>query len=158
MDICGHSMKQCREAGNFTFPPPPVKIEHGKEEEPHFTEEDNRINLIRCKKQQFYDGKICRHLCSKTLILKSTKKNSKSHCESICFEIARTSDGAGAICPYQKYCINGCPCLHYKCEKTQSVQRMIPVFDLSSSETLDVDFAEGNLNQFLYLKILLLEF
>ena len=101
-----------------------------------FDEKDNRVNLRRCKKNKFYDATVCRHLCSMTLVLKSKKTSQVNGCEKICFELTKSHESAGEICPYQKYCPNGCPCKHYVCDKiTENDQERIPVWDLGSKTT-----------------------
>ena len=135
MDYCGHLMKKCHETGEFILPEPVSKIKHAKAEPEIFTEEENKVNLRRCQKKQFYDQNICRHLCSNTLVLESTKSHPISPCESTCFELTRSSKSAGEVCPTQKYCENGCPCPFYECEKIDSRQKMIPVFDLETNST-----------------------
>ena len=151
MDICGHLMKECRETKKFILPEPAMKIEEEVFDQVDFTEEDNEINLFRCKKQQFYDAQICRHLCSKTLVLDTKQTNLQSHCQSICLDLSRASDGAGEICPYEKYCINGCPCLHFNCEKTSSDQKMTPVFDLHNSQVVNITEIEGKFISFFFI-------
>lgn len=135
MDYCGHLMKQCHETEEFILPAPVVKIEAQKAASLVFSTEENEVNLLRCQKKKFYDQKICRHLCSKTLVLESTRTNPISPCESMCFELTRSSDSAGEVCPTQKYCPYGCPCPFYDCEKIQSRQKMVPVFDLRKNST-----------------------
>ena len=55
-----------------------------------------------------------------------------NNCEEICFELTRSSE-SGKICPYQKYCPNGCPCKHYVCEKIRiNDQQEVAVWDLES--------------------------
>ena len=133
MDFCGHLMKQCYETEEFILPEPVSKIQAKEKSAAVFTREESDVNRIRCQKKQFYDQKMCRHLCSATLVLRSTKIEPISSCEAMCFELTRTSDSAGAVCPFQKYCLNGCPCPFYDCEKLDSHQKMIPVFHLQNS-------------------------
>ena len=145
MDYCGHLMKQCHETKEFILPEPVSKIQPPKHSPFIFSEEENEVNLVRCKKKRFYDQKICRHLCSTTLVLESTRANSISPCESMCFQLTRSSDTAGEVCPFQKYCQKGCPCPFYDCEKLQSRQKMTPIFDLKqksedSYDTFDTKF------------------
>ena len=85
---------------------------------------------------------ICRHLCSSSLVLKP-KRSIINSCEEICFELTKSSQLSGEICPYQKYCSNGCPCKYYVCDKTSvKDQEVIPVWDLQSrtNRTEDIDF------------------
>ena len=133
MDYCGHLMKQCYETEEFFLPKPVSKIEHANDTHLVFSEEENDVNLRRCQKKQFYDQKICRHLCSETLVLESMRTKPISPCESICFELTRTAESSGQVCPSQKYCPLGCPCPHYECEKTDSRQKFVPVFDLEEA-------------------------
>ena len=135
MDYCGHLMKQCFETQEFILPEPVSQIELTNATPLDFSEEENEVNLRRCQKKQFYDQKICRHLCSKTLVLQSTRTNPISLCESMCFQLTKSSDAAGEVCPFQKYCTKGCPCPYYECEKLESCQKLIPVFDLKKSQT-----------------------
>ena len=128
---CQELMKQCHETEEFLLPQPVSKIEVKEAKPSHtFSEMENEVNLRRCQKKKFYDAKICRHLCSKTLVLKSTRSNPTSPCESICYQLTRSFDSAGEVCPTEKYCRNGCPCPHYQCEKIVSNETLIPVFDL----------------------------
>ena len=134
MDFCGHLMKQCHEIEEFILPEPVSKIEPAKSAPLVFSKDENEVNLTRCQKKRFYDQQICRHLCSETRVLKSTRTSSISPCESICFELTRSFDSAGDVCPFQKYCQNGCPCPFYECEKFDSRQKLIPVFGLRKLE------------------------
>ena len=136
MDYCGHLMKKCYETKQFKLPVRISQIEQQKKPAEKFTEEENKINLLRCQKKKFYDTKICRHLCSKTLVLESTRNNPISPCESICFQLTRSFDSAGAVCPTEQYCPTGCPCPHYQCEKNNSPQKLIPTFNLEEEETI----------------------
>ena len=54
----------------------------------------------------------------------------------VCFELTQTHDAAGAICPYEKQCPEGCPCAHYQCEKIINEQEYIPVWDLNKKTTI----------------------
>ena len=123
-------MKECYETKEFILPEPFIEIKPIEKETIRFDEDENQINLIRCKKKKFYDQKVCRHLCSRTLVLTSTKTNSISPCESMCFELTRSSYSAGEVCPTEKYCPYGCPCPFYECEKLESNKKLLPVFDL----------------------------
>ena len=135
MDLCGHLMKQCFQTKEFIQPQKIVKITAKENKLAEFTKDDNQVNLLRCQKKQFYDQKICRHLCSQTLVLQSTRTVPISPCESICFELTRSSDAAGEVCPTQKYCSKGCPCPFYECEKLESRQKLIPLFDIQLNST-----------------------
>ena len=135
MDFCGHLLKQCYETQEFTLPKPVSMIDNAKTAGLNFTSEENEVNLLRCQKKQFYDQNVCRHLCSKTLVLESTRTNPLSPCESMCFELTRSSKGTGEVCPFQKHCINGCPCRFYECEKFESRQKLVPVFNLHKNST-----------------------
>ena len=126
-------MKQCHVTEEFILPEPVSIIEKTKASPLEFSQEENEVNLVRCQKKKFYDQKICGNLCSETLLLRSTRTYPISPCESICFQLTRSSDSAGDVCPTQKYCKNGCPCPFYKCEKFESRQKLIPVFDLRKS-------------------------
>ena len=148
MDYCGHLMKQCHETTNFTLLSSRTKIVEKNKKIIEFTEEENGINHRRCKKKKFYDAKICRHLCSTTLVLESRKRKPVSPCESICYELTRSFNSAGEICPMQKYCKNGCPCSFYKCEKSTAMdQKYIPAFDLQQSTRLKLDKIKGKFNK-----------
>ena len=141
MDYCGHLMKECYETQKFVLPEPVTKIVPREKEPLIFTDEENEVNQLRCQKKQFYDQKICRHLCSNSLVSESTRNNAISPCESMCFQLSRSSDAAGEVCPLQKYCLSGCPCPFYECEKFESRQTLIPVFDLQQN------FTEKNLEK-----------
>lgn len=134
MDLCGHLMKRCHQTQKFVLPEPVSLINPKETEQIEFSEEENKENLRRCKKKKFYDQKVCRHLCSNTLVLKSTRTHPITPCESICFELIRSSASAGDVCPSEKYCKKGCPCPFYKCEKTDKDQKFIPVFNLKKSD------------------------
>ena len=127
-------MKQCYETKKFIIPEPISKIAPVEQKVVKFSKEENDVNLHRCQKKKFYDQKICRHLCSTTLVLTTTRTNPISPCETICFELTRSFDSAGEICPFQKYCPAGCPCPYYECEKIELPQKFIPVFDLQEAE------------------------
>ena len=126
-------MKQCYETEEFILPETVSKIEPKENELLTFSDDENEVNLRRCRKQKFYDQAVCRHLCSKTLVLESTMNKPISPCESICFKLTKSFDSAGEVCPYEKYCIRGCPCPFYKCEKLESPQKLFPVFDLQAN-------------------------
>ena len=132
MGLCGHLMKQCYETQEFTLPEPISLIKPEEIEDDY--KYDNQVNLRRCKKKKFLDQKVCRHLCSNTLILTSARTNPITPCESICFELTQSFDSAGDVCPTEKYCKNGCPCPFYNCEKTDKDQKFIPVFDLKNEK------------------------
>ena len=138
MDFCGHLMKQCFETEEFILPEPVSPYERAKPTPLIFSREESEVNRLRCQKKQFYDQKICRHLCSKTLVLELARANPFSPCESMCFELTRSSDSAGEVCPFQKYCPRGCPCPYYQCEKLNDRQTMIPAFDLEKAETIEI--------------------
>ena len=126
-------MQKCYQTREFKQPEHFLKQEQKTLDPLSFDEKENRVNLRRCKKKKFYDATICRHLCSVSLVLKSTKTAQINNCEKICFELTKSHEFAGEICPYQKYCPNGCPCKHYNCEKvTDKYQEVIPVWDLES--------------------------
>ena len=145
MDLCGHLMKQCHKTKEFTLPEPIAKIERENSKPLEFSQEENQINLKRCKKKKFYDQKICRHLCSSSLVLETTRTNPVLPCESICFQLTRSFDSAGEVCPRQKYCRNGCPCPFYDCEKIDDFhQKLIPVFDLLESRWVSTDSQKAN--------------
>ena len=50
----------------------------------------------------------------------------------MCFHLTKSSDAAGEVCPFQKYCRKGCPCPYYECEKVESRQKLTPVFDFAN--------------------------
>lgn len=129
-----------RDKGTREFHQPEHFIQPLRRAEPQisFTDKENEINLRRCKKQKFYDQSICRHLCSRSLILESTRKTAISPCEKICFELTKSFAFAGLICPFEKYCIKGCPCEHYRCKKIEFQQEKVPVWDLSKRKTIAV--------------------
>ena len=53
---------------------------------------------------------------------------------------------SGKICPFQKYCPNGCPCNDYVCEKIgDKDQQELPVWDLES-KTSDYNKSADNLD------------
>ena len=116
-DICGNFMQTCFETKEFKQPELVASHKPKNIKPLIFDEKDNSVNLRRCKKKQFYDASICRHLCSSSLVLKSKKLSPINSCEEICFELTRSSESSGEICPFQKYCPSGCPCKHYNCEK-----------------------------------------
>ena len=131
MDLCGHLMQQCHETREFVQPVPVSKIQPMEFKPFIFTEEENEVNLRRCQKKRFFDTKICRHLCSTTLVLESTRTSPVNSCEQMCYELTRSSESSGDICPFQKYCKDGCPCKYYDCEKlSDDDQTQIPVWDL----------------------------
>ena len=136
MDICGHLMRECYQTREFKQPEPFTEYMPEKPVPITFDSKENKVNLRRCKKKKFYDASICRHLCSMSLVLKSKRTSSINKCDEICFELTRSSEASGKICPYQKYCPNGCPCKHYVCDKiTENDQERIPVWDLGSKTT-----------------------
>jgi hypothetical protein len=89
---------------------------------------------------QIEDARLCRHLCSTTLVLKTKTNTVFSNCEVICFELTRTL--AGEICPYEKYCPNGCPCKQYQCEKLINEQEYIPVWNLKEKTKTSVPIGQ----------------
>ena len=137
MDYCAHLLNQCTESKEFVVPEEIAARELPKETQDVFTKRENEINLRRCKKQQFYDSQVCRHLCSTSLVRETWKKPAFSPCENICFELTRTQNSAGQICPFEKYCPNGCPCEHYECEKIPIEQQMVPVWELKNKTVVE---------------------
>ena len=126
-------MTKCFETKEFKQPEPIMKHQPGEPEPRIFDEKENKVNLRRCQKKKFYDAMLCRHLCSTSLVLKSTRTYPINSCDEICFGLTKSSGYAGAICPYQKYCANGCPCKFYSCEKiSEKDQEVIPVWDLET--------------------------
>ena len=142
MDYCAHLLHDCVGSKNFTQPVEIVLPERPKELSLEFTEKENEVNALRCKKQKFYDRFICRHLCSQSLVLQSKRNKAFSACEFICFELTRSYDFAGEVCPFEKYCRTGCPCPFYQCEKIENEQALIPFWDLKKTK-----FAKGKLAQ-----------
>ena len=144
MDLCGHLMRQCKATEEFILPKPISLMKQEETELMEFSDDENKVNLRRCRKKKFLDQKVCRHLCSNTLILKSTRTHPITPCESICFELTRSSDSAGDVCPSEIYCKNGCPCPFYKCEKTERDQKYIPAFDLEKGDYSRDSYSETN--------------
>ena len=141
-------MEECKQKQVFKQPEPVERIEPEKHKPLIFDEKENRVNLRRCKKKKFYDAMICRHLCSSSLVLKSKKNSPIDNCEQICFELTKSSESSGEICPYQKYCAGGCPCKYYDCEKiTDKHQEFIPVWDLQSKTSRQPPDLEMNIFQ-----------
>ena len=98
---------------------------------------DNHLSFIKDTIiKHTKDRNICRHLCSKTLVLESTRNKAFSRCDQICFQLTRTHDFAGDVCPFEKYCATGCPCPFYKCEKVVNEQTLIPVWDLKNGKEI----------------------
>ena len=84
--------------------------------------------------KQGKDQYVCRHLCSESIVLESTRKKAFSRCDEICFKLTRTHDLGGEICPFEKYCKGGCPCPFYQCEKVVDEQTLVPVWDLKNGK------------------------
>ena len=80
------------------------------------------------------DQLLCRHLCSQSVVLKSRKTIAVTPCEKMCFELTRSFDNAGEICPSEKYCRKGCPCQFYHCQKIMNEQTLAPTWDLQNAE------------------------
>ena len=136
MDYCGDLMKRCFQTKTFILPEPVSLLERNPPELLEFDEEENEVNFRRCRKKKFYDQKICRHLCSRTIYLESSRSSSFSPCDLMCFQLTRSFESAGEVCPFQKYCAKGCPCPSYNCEKVAgSRQKFIPLLDLKKSKT-----------------------
>ena len=91
------------------------------------------------------DRYLCRHLCSKTLVLESTIKRALPPCDQICFELTRTHNFAGEICPFEKYCEKGCPCPFYQCEKISYEKTLVPVWDMNNEITEGMLIVSKNL-------------
>ena len=107
LDICTALFHDCRGTGKFIHPERKYQPKRPKKKEVVFSKDENDVNLRRCKKKKFYDAKKCRHLCSETLVLKSRKSVAISPCEMICFQLTRSFDSAGEVCPFEKYCPTG---------------------------------------------------
>ena len=90
------------------------------------------------------DRFICRHLCSQSLVLESTKNKAFNNCEEICFELTRSHNFAGEICPFEKYCKGGCPCPFYQCEKIENEKTLVPVWDLKKNEIIEGRLKNSN--------------
>jgi len=144
-------MEECKEKKEFKQPEPVVLIEPKEHKPLIFDEKDNKVNLRRCQKKKFYDASVCRHLCSTTLVLKTKKTSPINNCEEICFELTRSSELAGEICPFQKYCPNGCPCKNYVCDKISfKDQEVIPVWDLESQTIISNSSDQTDLNSSIF--------
>ena len=76
------------------------------------------------------------HCCSQSLVLESTTNKAFPPCDQICFELTRSHDFAGEVCPFEKYCQRGCPCLFYQCEKIDNEQTLVPVWDLKRGKII----------------------
>ena len=145
METCAFLMEECKETKQFRKPEPIKKVTPKKQKPLRFNKKDNQVNLRRCKKKKFYDAAICRHLCSSSIILTSKRSSTSNSCEEICFELTRSSE-SGEICPFQKYCPDGCPCKNYVCEKiSYKDQQEVPVWDLES-KTSDYNKTVVNLD------------
>ena len=83
------------------------------------------------------DRFICRHLCSESLVLESTRNKAAGPCEKICGELTRSYDFAGEVCPFEKYCLKGCPCRFYQCQKIKNEQTLVPLWNLTESQILE---------------------
>ena len=148
-NICGDLLSHCFETRKFLQPKAILQHQPYQPKPLIYDEKDNKVNLRRCKKKQFYDAMLCRHLCSISLVLKSTRRSSTNSCEKICTELTKSSKLAGEICPYQKYCENGCPCKQYACEKIgEKYQEEILVWDLESKTSRPLDNDNSSLNIF----------
>ncbi len=133
-------MQECHETREFEQPEHASYIRPLELKPFIFNAKENEVNLRRCQKKKFFDKKICRHFCSTTLVLESTRSTPLNSCEQICFELTRSSESSGDICPFQKYCKDGCPCQYYDCEKTSDDdQTQIPVWDLESKIERDAE-------------------
>jgi hypothetical protein len=136
--LCTDLLHDCKSSRVFNQAEPIETLDQKPKPETilKFTEEENMINLRRCKKQKFHDVKFCKYLCDQI----SFNQDENRICEEICFTLSRSENKAGEICPYQKYCREGCPCAHFECKKTAPERQMFsPVWDLSSSEKMEVD-------------------
>ena len=89
------------------------------------------------------DQFICRRLCSKSVILEARGNKPVSPCERMCFELTRTNDFAGEVCPFEKYCPRGCPCDFYNCAKIVNEQTLVPLWDLKNSTVGQGKFFSG---------------
>ena len=141
-DYCSSELYKCTSTRVFEQPEEFVLPKRLVSPPLLFTKKENDVNLRRCKKQNFYDARLCRHLCSTTLVLDTKTTADFSKCEMICFELTKTHTAAGQICPFEKYCPNGCPCKHYQCEKLINEQEFIPVWDLNDKKRTSVPIVQ----------------
>jgi hypothetical protein len=133
-DLCVKSFDDCRESKSFVFP-----VKHIVQEEPliepqidthNYTELEQITNRKRCKSYEYFDRKICESLCP-------YRGDGASECNFLCRDLVTSKTGLyGLICPGDKLCPNGCPCLHYKCEI------------VSDSSMLQVGWYYGHLRDF----------
>ena len=93
--------------------------------------------ILDFSKKTVKDRYICRQLCSQSLFLESTETRGFNPCEKMCFELTRSYDFAGEVCPFEKYCKRGCPCRFYQCEKIENAQTLVPVWKLTDGQTID---------------------
>ena len=55
----------------------------------------------------------------------------------MCIQLTRSHEFAGEICPFEKYCLGGCPCQFYHCEKIEKTQRLVPLWNLEKGKIIE---------------------
>jgi hypothetical protein len=138
---CGRNFKQCllefpynecysafsicmQDNTEFVFPAKMEVIEKTEQiSSDVFTENEQNVNLKRCKRLNFYgkkinsakldnfkDLRICQDFCSKT------HENDRIICVDLCRQLMSDEGESKDICPFEKRCLFGCPCKFYICE------------------------------------------
>ena len=137
---CSYLLHECKSSRVFIQPEPRTKLDQKPKTELSFTKEENFENVRRCKINKFLDAKTCKYLCRQFSAILNQEEN---HCEDLCFTLSRSEKTAGEICPYEKYCPEGCPCPYYDCEKSVADrQKLSPAWDLSSSRKVQIESTE----------------
>ena len=137
MTVCSDRLHNCTASGFFYQPDFISKIIKKEPRLLEFTEAENKMNMRRCEKKKFYDAKICEYLCSQYSVKRSSER--ENLCKDVCFTITRSQKTAGEVCPFQKYCINGCPCTHYQCEKEDKLSKKYQlVWNVTARESVQV--------------------
>ena len=74
MDHCAHLLYGCKTTREFNLPDEFTKLESRKEPARVFTEKENEINLLRCKKQNFYASFPKKKIHKNSSVLKNKVK------------------------------------------------------------------------------------
>ncbi|CAG5079487.1 Oidioi.mRNA.OKI2018_I69.PAR.g9264.t1.cds [Oikopleura dioica] len=106
-----------RETGQFRFPAQIVSYKTRENiDDDFYTKDEQDVNLKKCKRYNFYDLKICEQLCSKI------HKEDVALCRQICRSHLSEKGEINEICPFEKLCPAGCPCIYYQCEHVDTNQ------------------------------------
>ncbi|CAG5110971.1 Oidioi.mRNA.OKI2018_I69.chr2.g5317.t1.cds [Oikopleura dioica] len=128
---CYESFSTCmRDTGEFVYPTKVVLPEaRERADDDFYTNDEQDVNLKRCKRYNYYDLKICEQLCSKI------NEEDVGLCRQICESHLSDNGEMDEICPFEKLCAAGCPCSYFQCEHVD-VKKIPLVWYYSENDAL----------------------